>query len=142
MGTAELRKSATAEGPIVFYDGDCGLCARTVQGVLRHDKNGVFRFAPLQGETAAKLIGQPQGKPDAWTLVLLDESGLYDRSTGVLKILKRVKWGGLLPSLGLWIPRFVRDGVYRFVAKIRYRVWGKANSCALPTKAAMARFLP
>jgi len=140
--SVEVRKEATAEGPIVFYDGDCGLCARTVQVVLRHDKNGKFRFAPLQGETAAKLIGPPSGVPEAWTFVLLDETGVYDRSTGALKILKRVGWGWFLPALGLWVPRFIRDGVYRFVAKIRYRIWGRADRCPLPTKAQLSRFMP
>lgn len=140
--SVEVRKEATAAGPIVFYDGDCGLCARTVQVVLRHDKNGIFRFAPLQGETASELIGPPEGDPDAWTFVLLDETGVYDRSTGALRIFKRVRWGWFLPTLGLWVPRFLRDWVYRVVAKIRYRVWGRADTCPLPTKSQMTRFMP
>jgi predicted DCC family thiol-disulfide oxidoreductase YuxK len=139
---AVVRKEASAEGPIVFYDGDCGLCARSVQFVLRHDKRHIFRFAALQGETAAALIGPPVGKPDAWSFVLLDESGVYDRSTGALKILQHVKWGWFLPTLGMWVPRFIRDGVYRGVAKVRYRVWGHADRCPLPTKSQMSRFMP
>jgi predicted DCC family thiol-disulfide oxidoreductase YuxK len=140
--SAEVRKEAAAEGPIVFYDGDCGLCAKSVQFVLRKDKKHIFRFAPLQGETAAKLIGQLEGKPDTWTLILLDDTGVFDRSTGALKILQHVKWGWVLPTAALWVPLFIREGAYRFVAKIRYRVWGHADSCPLPTKSELSRFLP
>ncbi|HLK16196.1 MAG TPA: DCC1-like thiol-disulfide oxidoreductase family protein [Fimbriimonadaceae bacterium] len=138
----EVRKEASAEGPIVFYDGDCGLCARSVQFVLKRDKESRFRFAPLQGATAERLIGPPQGKPEAWTFTLLDESGVYDRSTGALKILQHLKWGAFLPALGLLIPRPLRDLVYRGIARVRYRIWGRANSCLLPTKAQMSRFMP
>ncbi|MHB8636260.1 MAG: thiol-disulfide oxidoreductase DCC family protein [Fimbriimonadaceae bacterium] len=139
---AEVRKVATADGPIVFYDGDCGLCARSVQFVLRKDKKHIFRFAPLQGETAAKLIGTPTGKPDTWTLILLDETGVYDRSTGALRILLLAKWGWILPKVALLVPLFVREAAYRLVAKVRYRVWGHADSCPLPTKSQMTRFMP
>ena len=140
--SSEVRKEATSDGPIVFYDGECGLCARSVQFVLRKDKQNLFRFAPLQGPTAEKLIGAPLGKPDSWSFVLLDETGVYDRSTGALKILQRVKCGAFLPALGLLVPRFIRDGVYRFVGKIRYRVWGKADRCPLPTQSQTSRFMP
>lgn len=142
MTTVEERQAATAEGPIVFYDGDCGLCARSVQYVMRHDRKNLFRFAPLQGETAAKLLGAPTGAADTWTMILLDATGVYDRSTGVLRILKHVGWGGFLPSLGLAVPRALRDGVYRIVARIRYRIWGKSDRCPLPTKGQMSRFMP
>ena len=140
--SADIRREATSQGPIIFYDGSCGLCARSVQFVLRHDKKDVFRFAPLQGETAANLIGPPEGRPDAWTFVLLDETGVYDRSTGVLKTLLHVKWGWILPALGLVVPRLFRDWVYRWVAKIRYRVWGHTDRCPLLTQSQMSRFMP
>jgi len=140
--SAEVRGEATADGPIVFYDGDCGLCARSVQFVLRHDKKHLFRFAALQGETAAKLIGSPVGKPDAWSFVLLDNTGVYNRSTGALKILQTLKWGGFLPGLGLLVPLIIRDSVYRLVGKFRYRVWGKADRCPLPSAAQASRFMP
>lgn len=139
---AEARREATAAGPVVFYDGDCGLCARSIQFVIGKDKEGIFRFAPLQGETAKRLIGEPEGKPDTWTLILLDETGVYDRSTGALRILQLTKWGGFLPRLALAVPLFIREGVYRLVAKVRYRIWGHADSCAVPTPEQRLRFLP
>ena len=140
--SAEVRREATAEGPIVFYDGDCGLCAQVVKYVLHRDKEHIFRFAPLQGETAITLIGPPTGKPDAWSFVLLDADGTYDRSTAALKVLKHLKRGAFWASVGMAFPRIIRDGVYRIIAKVRYRIWGKTNQCSLPTKDQRAQFLP
>jgi predicted DCC family thiol-disulfide oxidoreductase YuxK len=142
LESEQARRAATADGPIVFYDGDCGLCARSVQYVMRRDTKGLFRFAPLQGETAAKLLGPLTGPADTWTMLLVDQTGVYDRSTGALKILQHVKPGSFLPKLGLWVPRFLRDLVYRGIAKVRYRIWGKSDRCPLPTKAQMSRFMP
>ncbi len=140
--SAEIRREATADGPIVFYDGDCGLCAQAVKYILKRDPTHIFRFGPLQGDTALRLIGPLQGKPDAWSFILLDADGFFDRSTAALKVLKHLKRSAFWASLGLLVPRFLRDGVYRFVAKIRYRVWGKVTACTLPTKEQRAQFLP
>lgn len=130
------------EGPIVFYDGECGFCARSVGWVLRHDRNHVFRFAPLQGSTAERLIGRAEGTPDTWSMILYDDEGRFDRSTAALRILRRVGWGGFLPALGLAIPKFLRDPFYRLIAKVRYRIWGKVNACSIPTEEQRQQFLP
>ncbi len=128
------------EGPILFYDGECGLCERSVQWCLRHDRRGVVRFAPLQGSTYAAL--PLSGKPtDLSTIVLLDERGLHVRSDAWVRLLRAL--GGPWPLVGGMIaivPRPVRDGVYHQISRRRRRL-GPAPSCDLPGGPAAARFL-
>src|SRR5262245_26071227 len=109
--------SMNADAPIFFYDGDCGLCARSVQWVVAHDRRGVLRYAPLQGATFAKL--DVDGKPrELETMALHDAEGLHVRSDGVLRVLRHVggPWS-VLAALGRAVPRFVREAAYDYVAR-------------------------
>lgn len=129
------------EDPILFYDGECGLCARTVQWALAHDRRERLRFAPLQGATFAAL-------PVAWkptdlsTAVLLDADGLHVESAAILRLF--VHLGGpwaLLGRLGRLVPDFVRDPAYRFVARRRHALGRTGDHCRLPAAADRRRFL-
>ena len=126
--------------PILFYDADCGLCARIVRSVLRRDRHGVFRYASLQGRTYAALgVSKP---PDLSTVVLLDEAGLHERGDAVLRLGRHLGRGwGLLAALAGLVPRGVRDRVYGFVAARRQRWFGRADACARVTPAERERFL-
>jgi predicted DCC family thiol-disulfide oxidoreductase YuxK len=129
--------------PLVLYDGLCGFCDASVQWVLQHDRDGVFRFAPLQGETAATMRARfPQIPSDVDTIVLVDDDGAWLRSAAVFRICARLPgaWRGL-SWLGV-LPGFLTDLGYRFVARIRYRIWGRRDSCRIPTAETRARFLP
>lgn len=126
--------------PIIFYDGVCGLCDNFVQFVLSEDFCGVFKLAPLQGETAKELLGEDA--ESMHSIVLLDENGeRYERSAAVLRILTWM--GGLWRFAGvLWIvPRQIRDIVYNFIARNRYKVFGKFEACRMPSEAERERFL-
>lgn len=127
--------------PILFYDGECGLCARSVQWCLEHERAGVLRFAPLQGATYAALAleAKPTGLD---TLVLLDEGRLWVRGDAVLRLLARCGAGWrLLAICARIVPRCVRDACYRFVAGRRHAWFGAADRCRLPTSRESARFL-
>ncbi len=130
-----------ASTPILFYDGECGLCARSVQWCLDHDRRGELRFAPLQGKTYAAL--NFADKPaDLGTVVLLDGRRLFVRSDAVIGILRQV--GGAWPVLaflGRLVPRFLRDAGYRFIARRRHAWFGSAERCRLPSAGESARFL-
>lgn len=139
---AALAKELSAEGPVVFYDGECGLCDRAVQSLIRLDKGHRLRYATLQGETAARLMGPPEGEAGGWSIKLLDEGRLYDRSTAAIRAAMRAGGVGRLAAVLLIVPRFVRDGVYRWIANHRYRWFGGAEACMLPTSALRRRFLP
>ncbi|MFZ5479328.1 MAG: thiol-disulfide oxidoreductase DCC family protein [Myxococcota bacterium] len=132
-----------APPPIVLYDGTCGFCDASVRWLLAHDRAGVFRYAPLQGETAASLRARhPEIPADIDTLVLVEGDRVSLRSTAVARILAR------LPSpwrvLG-WlrvVPRPLRDLGYRAFAAVRYRVWGRVEACRVPRPEERERFLP
>jgi predicted DCC family thiol-disulfide oxidoreductase YuxK len=127
--------------PLVFYDGHCGFCHQTVQFILLKDKANIFHFAPLQGVTAENCLPRNL-REDTDSLILLDKAGNHHiESTGVLKILGSLGSIYSLMGLFLWVPRPIRDYVYRWVAKNRFR-WFSKTSCLVPTTAEMSRFLP
>jgi predicted DCC family thiol-disulfide oxidoreductase YuxK len=125
----------------LFYDGACGLCARSVAWCLRHDRRGLLRYAPLQGATWAALPGA-RAHDTLDTVVLLDADGLHVRSDAVLRVLRLV--GGIWSVagvLGAWVPRRLRDAAYRFVARRRLGWFGTADACRVPDARDRARFL-
>ena len=128
-------------GPVIFYDGECGLCDRFVQFVLRHDRLQEFRFAPLQGETFQPYRAQ-RGRRGENTVVLADEAGLHLRSDAALRVLGRLgfPWS-VVGRAGRLVPRWARDLGYRLVARVRLRLFGQVNACLLPGSAP-GRFLP
>ncbi len=126
---------------VVFFDGVCGLCNRSVDFILSEDAAERLRFAPLQGEAAARELGpQPDGAPRS---IILREGGVtYTRSEAVLRIAGAL--GGawrLLALLCRVVPRLVRDAAYDFIAAHRYQWFGKREACRLPTPAERRRFL-
>lgn len=134
--------------PIVFYDGVCGLCNALVQFLLKRDRHARLRFASLQSDIAAKVLNRHGIDPkDLDTLhVVIDygrpEERVLNRSDAVLRAGREL--GGvwpLLATIARVIPRRVRDSVYRFVARNRYRVFGKYESCMLPDPSQQHRFL-
>ena len=131
---------------MLFYDGYCGLCHRAVKFVLRHDRSGTaFQFAPLQGETfQARVAGERRaGLPDS-VVVLTREGELLVRSGAFLHILRRLGGGWrVLAAVLSVVPRGLRDFVYDFVARIRYRVFGTRDDlCPVVPAELRARFDP
>lgn len=134
--------SPTTWNPIIFFDGECGLCHRFVRFVIRHDRARVFHFAPLNGPTFEAF--RPRlPDPQLDSLILLDEAGLHDRSTAVLRVLRRIggAWGLLALPVAV-TPPTLRDRLYDLLAKARYRAFGRADYCALPRPTERNRFLP
>ncbi len=128
--------------PIVFFDGVCGMCNRFVDFLLPRDHRGVFLFAPLQGETARERLDAADVE-NISTIVLIDEQGVYRRSTAVVRILCRLGLGWKITGFLLaMIPRPLRDLGYRLVARYRYAIFGKKETCRMPTLEERARFLP
>ncbi len=128
---------------LVLYDGLCGLCNSTVLWLLRIDCRRILTFAPLQGETA-KQFPLPQNSE---TIVYIFNSGsqnqkMFLRSDAILEILRTV--GGLwkVAVIFLVIPRNIRDTLYDWIARNRYRWFGKYDECKLPSVELRHRFLP
>jgi predicted DCC family thiol-disulfide oxidoreductase YuxK len=130
------------EPPLVFHDGQCSLCNALVRALLRLDRRGALRFAPLQGETA-RLRLPPALRFEPATIVLLDGAGLSLRSEALLRIGGHLG-GGWRAAAGVarWIPRAWRDWGYVQVARRRAALFGRRAVCPLPTGAARGRLLP
>ena len=134
--------------PIVLYDGLCGLCNRSVQFLLRHDKAGRFRFASLQSDFAEKVLGRhgldPKDLDTVHVVENYDQPGerVLQRSDAVLRAGRELGglWGACA-SIARVVPRGLRDLFYRFVATNRYRVFGKYDACMLPDPNQRSRFL-
>lgn len=133
---------APGAGPVIFFDGVCGLCNRWVDFVLAHDRRRVFRFAALQGETARDWLRIAPDEP-LNSVVLCDPKGAHRKSDAIWRMLLAI--GGIWSVPG-WLlrltPRPVRNWGYDVVARNRYRWFGKKEACRLPTPDERARFLP
>jgi predicted DCC family thiol-disulfide oxidoreductase YuxK len=139
--------------PIILYDGLCGLCNRLNQFVLRRDGEGIFRFASLQSPLAARILARhgasPQDLDTVYVVLNHDlnkkaqpDEALLPRSDAVLFVLKRL--GGIWKVLGFslqLLPRFLRDWGYRVVARNRYRVFGRFETCMLPSARDRSKFI-
>lgn len=128
--------------PIVLFDGVCNLCDSAVQFIIKHDKKNIFMFTSLQSNAGQKLLAQYNFPLDELNSFILIENGkAYTRSTGALKVVKKLQ--GLWPLLYgfMIIPKFIRDGVYNWVGRNRYKWYGKKDACMIPTPELKARFL-
>ncbi len=129
--------------PIVLYDGVCGLCHRAVRFLLRADRHKRLTFAPLQGDTAARLRQQhPEIPQDLDSVVLIDNDQVILRSKVFMVGSRHLPYPWRVMYWFRWIPLWMTDPVYRLVARFRYRLFGKLESCALPSPDQRERFLP
>jgi len=127
---------------LIYYDGLCGLCDRFVQFVLRRDRAGRYRFAPLQGRTAQERVPATLDPRTSQT-VLFEEGGRFRvRSDAALAILSGLGGAWRLMTLLRMIPRPVRDAVYDLVADNRNRWFGRRAACRVPEPHERDRFLP
>lgn len=143
VAVAPTEVPDTAAQPVVLYDGTCGLCHRSVRWILRHERDRALSFAPLQGPTAAALrVRFPEIPETLETVVFIAEGRAHLRSEACLHLARhlRAPWRWVYGMR--WFPGFVLDPGYRVIAAIRYRVWGRAELCDLPSPEQRARFLP
>ncbi|MGH9932215.1 MAG: thiol-disulfide oxidoreductase DCC family protein [Pyrinomonadaceae bacterium] len=138
---------STTSNPIVLYDGVCGLCNRLVQFILKRDKHERFRFASLQSSFGEEILRRHGADPldlDTFYVVLDYEHAserLLARSDGVVYALTNL--GGIwkMAGVGNALPKAVCNSLYNLVARNRYRVFGKHESCMLPEPKHRAKFL-
>jgi predicted DCC family thiol-disulfide oxidoreductase YuxK len=129
---------------VVLFDGVCNLCNATVQFVIDRDPHGYFRFASLQSDAAVRLLGEhqlkvPEGDPDS--VLVIEDGRVHSHSEAALRIARRLGLPWSLAVLGRMFPRFVRDAVYRLIARNRYRWFGRSETCRIPTPELRARFV-
>ncbi len=129
--------------PVVLYDGVCGLCARSVRFILDHEGDHELVFAPLQGDTAAALrVAYPTIPTTVATVVLVEGGRAYLRSKAFFHLSAHLRSPWRWLHALRWFPGFLADLGYRFIAAIRYKIWGTVDACQLPSPENRARFLP
>ena len=130
------------EPPIVLFDGVCNLCNGSVQFLLKRDREGRFRFASLQSDAGRRLMAEHGLAVDSLSSVLLIEGGrVWQESSAALRIARHLPGAWKLLWIFAAVPRPLRDAVYRWIARNRYRWFGKTETCWLPTPELKARFL-
>jgi predicted DCC family thiol-disulfide oxidoreductase YuxK len=139
---APAAKPSGALRPIILFDGVCNLCNESVLFVIDRDPRATFDFASLQSDHARALLAEHGfSDTDVSTIVLVEAGKVYVRSTAALRIARRLSgpWPALY--LALVIPRPIRDAGYRWIARNRYRWFGKLEACRIPAPEIAGRFL-
>ncbi len=127
---------------IILFDGVCNLCNGAVNFVIKRDPGNVFKFAPLQEKQGALLLKTHAidiQKLDS--IVLIENGNVYTKSSAALRIARKMSNLWPLFFVLLIIPNFIRDGVYDFIAKNRYKWFGKKEQCMIPTLGLKEKFL-
>ena len=127
---------------IILFDGVCNLCNGAVTYIIKRDKKNLFKFAALQSEIGQQLISKfniDTSKVDS--IILIDGEKHYEKSSAALRIAKYLS--GAYPLLFgfMVVPKFIRNAVYDYIAKNRYKWFGKMESCMIPTAALKSKFL-
>jgi predicted DCC family thiol-disulfide oxidoreductase YuxK len=128
--------------PVILFDGVCNFCNSAVNFTLKRNKKANIRFAALQSEAGQKLLEQYHLPKDSLqSFIYIENGSAYNRSTAALKVCRHLR--------GLWplcygfiiVPRFIRDGIYNWIAKNRYKWFGMKQSCMIPAPEVKVRFL-
>ena len=134
-------------GPVLLYDGLCGFCNGTVQFVLEHDRRGTMRFATLQGDFARGVIARHPEVAGVDSLILVERNSatgaenVYARSAGALRVARYLGGPWTIAQALAIVPTFLRDWAYDLFARFRYRVFGRYDSCPIPSPAQRERFI-
>jgi len=129
---------------IVFFDGVCNLCNSSVQRIIRNDPKGNFYFASLQSDFAKDFLATriPAADSSLGTIIYHDSNGnLHQRSGAVLRLTALMKFPYPLLYFFLIVPPFIRNAIYNWVAKNRYKWYGKRDQCMIPDQKLKARFI-
>jgi predicted DCC family thiol-disulfide oxidoreductase YuxK len=128
---------------IILFDGVCNLCNGSLQFVLKHDVKKRFLFASLQSDAATNILLQLNQKSFKYydSIILVENEKVFIKSTAALRIAKKLKGLVSLVYVFIIVPKPLRDLIYDYIAKNRYKWFGKKNKCMIPDKEVANRFL-
>ncbi|WP_096201564.1 thiol-disulfide oxidoreductase DCC family protein [Bacillus sp. FJAT-45350] len=126
---------------VVLFDGECHLCNRSVQFIIKRDPKGYFQFTTLQSGVGKELVKKHNLPSTLDSIVVIDNDRYYVKSDGALHICRHLKGGWKSFYLVKLLPHFIRDFFYRIIAMNRYKWFGKEEKCLLPSKELKKRFL-
>lgn len=132
----------TVPETVVLFDGVCNFCNGTVNFLIKQDKKKLLRFAALQSKAGQKLLEQfhlPQKDFDSF--ILIENGRIYTKSTAGLRLYNKLPWYWKWTQLFWMVPPFIRDGIYLFIARNRYKWFGKKEACMIPPPEIKSRFL-
>ncbi|KGA97470.1 hypothetical protein AJ85_13800 [Alkalihalobacillus alcalophilus ATCC 27647 = CGMCC 1.3604] len=126
---------------IILFDGVCNVCNKTIDFLLKHDKQQHFKFASIQSKIGQQLIQEYRIDPTVDSVIVIEQNKAHLHSDAVLKIIPKLSWYWQWLRLFKVVPRRWRDRFYFWFAKNRYRFFGTKSTCRLPTKEERKRFL-
>jgi predicted DCC family thiol-disulfide oxidoreductase YuxK len=129
------------EPVLVLFDGDCSLCSASVNFIIDRDPAARFRFASQQSAFGQQVLAKYRQPNLLSTVVVIDRGRAYARSAAVLRIARNLPWPWPALQLGAVIPRPVADWLYERVAMNRYRLFGRAATCRMPTSELAGRII-
>lgn len=137
-------KELPIDKKLILFDGVCNLCSASVQYAIAHDKNNVFMFAALQSDVGKQVISHFKIDPLKTDSILLyspEKESLKIKSSAALHVAKDLRFPLNLMFAFIIVPAFIRNWVYNFIAKNRYKWYGKKESCWMPTPELKAKFI-
>ncbi len=128
--------------PVVLFDGICNFCNGMINFIIRQDRNKILHYTPLQSAAGKKLLDRFMlSDIQTDSFILIDGDKLYKYSTAALRLYNKLPWYWKWTQIGWIFPRFIRDGVYNFIARNRYKWFGKREQCMIPSPEIRERFL-
>ena len=127
---------------IVLFDGICNYCNAMVNLAIRNDKKATLKFATLQSETGKNFRRRYNIPDEIDSVILIENEKFYTYSDAAIRIAKYLRWPAKALYALIVIPRFIRQPIYKWIAKNRYKWFGKKEQCVIPTPNVKGRFLP
>jgi predicted DCC family thiol-disulfide oxidoreductase YuxK len=130
------------EKQIIIFDGICNFCNFWVDFIIKRDEKDLFRFAALQSKFSKKFLSKTDSAiSNTDSIMLVIEGKIYKKSTAVLKVSKEIQSPVRFLYPLIYLPEFFRDFIYDFIAENRYKIFGKRDTCRLPTNDEKEKFL-
>ena len=126
---------------MILFDGVCSFCNGTVNFIIRNDKKGILKFAPLQSDAGKELLKKYNLPDQPESFILIENNKVYKKTTAGMRMARHFKWYWQWMQVFRIVPAFIRDAVYNLIAKNRYKWFGKKDQCMVPTPEIKKRFL-
>ena len=137
-----MHTTSVLVNPVILFDGECNLCSGSVQFIIRHDPRHLFRFASLQGSFGQEVLKKYHlPAAEFGSFILLENDAVYTKSSGALRVVKKLNRAWPLLYVFIIVPAFIRNAVYNLVAKNRYKWFGKKDTCWIPTPELSSLFI-
>ena len=126
---------------IILFDGVCNLCNNFVPFLIKYDKNNIFHFAAMQTKAGENIMQEYGVLNDRKSIILIKQGVVLYKSEAIIEIAKQISGWPSIFKYGFFCPKFLRDGIYDLIAKNRYYLFGKRETCSIPSEKDSKRFI-